>query len=76
MAALMLVVAAGVRHRRRAATPQPLDDTFSMLRGRVNDQGGFGLWSSSPNTAEFPTVYAAHFLIEAKERGQKIPPES
>ena len=26
-------------------------------------------------TAEFPTVYAAHFLVEAKERGQKIPTE-
>ena len=46
-----------------------------MLRSRANDQGGFGLWSSSPETAEFPTVYAAHFLVEAKERGQKIPPE-
>ena len=33
------------------------------------------LWSSSPETAEFPTVYAAHFLVEASERGQKIPAE-
>ncbi len=41
----------------------------------MNDQGGLGLWSSSPETAEFPTVYAAHFLIEAKDRGQKIPDE-
>ena len=31
------------------------------------------MWSSSPETAEFPTVYAAHFLVEAKDRGQKIP---
>ena len=54
---------------------QPLDATFSMLRGRANDSGGFGLWSSSPETAEFPTVYAAHFLVEAKDRGQKIPAE-
>ena len=41
----------------------------------MNDQGGLGLWASSPQTAEFPTVYAAHFLVEARERGQKIPPE-
>jgi hypothetical protein len=45
-----------------------------MLQSRENDKGGFGLWSSSPETAEFPTVYAAHFLVEAKDRGQKIPP--
>ena len=54
---------------------QPLEGAFSMLRSRANDQGGFGLWSSSPITAEFPTVYAAHFLVEAKDRGQRIPAE-
>ena len=46
-----------------------------MLQGRENESGGFGLWSSSPQTAEFPTVYAANFLLEARDRGQKIPPE-
>ena len=56
------------------ASPQ-LDFTFSMLRGRTNDSGGFGLWTSSPETAEFATVYAAHFLVEAGSRGQKVPPE-
>jgi alpha-2-macroglobulin len=59
----------------RNRADQPLDPTYSTLRGRMNDQGGLGLWSSTPETAEFPTVYAAHFLIEAKDRGQKIPQE-
>jgi uncharacterized protein YfaS (alpha-2-macroglobulin family) len=59
----------------RNRTDQPLDATYSTLRGRMNDQGGVGLWSSTPQTAEFPTVYAAHFLIEARDRGQKIPEE-
>jgi uncharacterized protein YfaS (alpha-2-macroglobulin family) len=54
---------------------QPLDATYSTLRGRMNDQGGLGLWASTPDTAEFPTVYAAHFLIEAKDHGQQIPAE-
>ena len=53
----------------------PLANTFSMLQSRENDEGGFGLWASSPETAEFATVYAAHFLVEAKERGRKFPPE-
>ena len=50
-----------------------LEPTFNVLRGRSNDDGGFGLWSSSPMTAEFPTIYAAHFLIDAREHGQRIP---
>jgi hypothetical protein len=54
---------------------QPVEAVFAVLQSRENEQGGFGLWASSPETAEFPTVYAAHFLIEAKERGQKVPPE-
>ena len=54
---------------------RPLDATFSVLRSRANEQGGLGLWSSSPETAEFATVYAAHFLVEARERGQTIPTE-
>ncbi len=58
----------------RTTDPRPIGNTLSMLQSRENDKGGFGLWSSSPVTAEFPTVYAAHFLVEAKERGQKIPP--
>ena len=57
----------------RSRDARPLETTFSVLRGRANDQGGFGLWSSSPVTAEFPTVYAAHFLLEAREHGQRVP---
>src|SRR5262249_24056213 len=53
----------------------PLAGLISVLQSRENDEGGFGLWASSPETAEFATVYAAHFLVEAKERGRKIPPE-
>jgi alpha-2-macroglobulin len=52
-----------------------LTGLLSVLQSRENDVGGFGLWASSPETAEFATVYAAHFLVEAKERGRKIPPE-
>jgi uncharacterized protein YfaS (alpha-2-macroglobulin family) len=58
--------------RTRADAPT-LEPTFDVLRSRVNDEGGFGLWASSPITAEFPTVYAVHFLIDARDRGQRIP---
>jgi uncharacterized protein YfaS (alpha-2-macroglobulin family) len=59
----------------RSRDENPLNTTYSYLRGRANDDGGLGLWSSSPQTAEFATVYAAHFLIEAKDHGQRIPAE-
>ncbi len=54
---------------------QPLDATFSTLRGRLNELGGLGLWSSTPEIAEFPSIYGAHFLVEARDRGQRIPQE-
>jgi uncharacterized protein YfaS (alpha-2-macroglobulin family) len=54
----------------------PLEKTFAALWSRANAEGGFGLWTSSPLSAEFPTVYAAHFLVEARERGQPVPAES
>jgi uncharacterized protein YfaS (alpha-2-macroglobulin family) len=58
-----------VRARPGAAPADPL----SVLQSRQNDSGGFGLWTTSPDTAEFATIYAAHYLIEAKDRGRKIP---
>ena len=55
--------------------PQPIAGTLAMLQSREKESGGFGVWASSPQTAEFPTIYGAHFLVEARERGQKVPPE-
>ena len=59
--------------RIRERTQRPLDPTYSVIRARLNGEGGLGLWASTPQTAEFPTVYAAHFLVDAKERGEAIP---
>ena len=53
----------------------PLSSVVSAIGARQNDQGGLGLWTSVPETAEFPTIYAAQFLIEAKDHGERIPPE-
>jgi alpha-2-macroglobulin len=53
---------------------ESLANAYSVLQSRQNASGGLGLWTSSPETAEFATVYATQLLIEAKERGQQIPP--
>ena len=41
--------------------------TLRTLRSRQNAQGGFGLWAASVEAAEYPSVYAAHMLLEASE---------
>lgn len=47
----------------------------STLRSRQNDDGGFGLWANPNQVNDFASVYATHFLLEAKERGLPVPPE-
>ncbi len=58
--------------KTRGSSPPP--SSFAVLESRQNDSGGFGLWASSAITAEFPTIYAGQFLLEARDRGQKFPP--
>jgi uncharacterized protein YfaS (alpha-2-macroglobulin family) len=45
----------------------------SVLRSRQNAEGGFGLWAATVETDEFASVYALHWLIEAREQGEAIP---
>jgi uncharacterized protein YfaS (alpha-2-macroglobulin family) len=73
MATLLLASRPEFGSVRNRSGPSPLS-ALSVLESRQNESGGFGLWASSAETAEFPTVYAAQYLLEAKDRGQKIPP--
>jgi hypothetical protein len=65
------------------ATPQELAGgelkaaraAFSILRQRQNSEGGFGLWAANPLVEPEVSVYAADFLIEARERGMSVPPD-
>ncbi len=51
----------------------PMQGVYSVLHSRQNGEGGFGLWTSTPESVRYVSVYAMQFLIEAKERGQKLP---
>lgn len=51
----------------------PVAALFDVLRARQNRQGGFGLWTATPDTHTFATDYAVHYLIEAADRGVAIP---
>jgi alpha-2-macroglobulin len=46
---------------------------IAVLRSRQNAEGGFGLWSASVEADEFASVYALHWLIDARDRGESIP---
>jgi len=46
---------------------------LGVLRSRQNEEGGFGLWEATHETHDFASVYAIHFLMEAKDRGQPVP---
>ena len=50
-----------------------LDDLIQVLRGRQNGEGAFGLWAANAHVVDTVSVYAMHFLIEARERGRTVP---
>jgi alpha-2-macroglobulin len=46
---------------------------IQMLQGRQNEEGAFGLWSASTSVANWPSLWAIHYMIEAKDRNQQVP---
>jgi uncharacterized protein YfaS (alpha-2-macroglobulin family) len=53
-----------------------IENVFAVLRRRQNDQGAFGYWGPEKGAGiDFMSVYAMHFLIEAKAAGFAPPPE-
>jgi len=46
---------------------------YSVLHTRQNSEGGFGLWMSTPVSERYVSAHAMLLLVEAKERGQKLP---
>jgi alpha-2-macroglobulin len=60
---------------RNEVTTQ-LENVFSVLRRRQNDQGDFGYWAPEKGQEiSFMSVYAMHFLMEAKAAGFPPPAE-
>lgn len=46
---------------------------INELRVRQNDAGAYRLWPGGSHVEEFVSLYAQHFLIEAAERGERVP---
>lgn len=54
-------------NRQRFAT------LIARLRERQLANGGFCFWPGGSEVAEFPSVYAMHFLLEVRELGYAVP---
>lgn len=50
-----------------------LSQIIRILRGRQNAEGAFGFWSANSHVSNYQSVYALHFLTEARERGYTVP---
>ncbi len=44
-----------------------------VLQARQNSDGAFGYWAANSHVSDYLTVYAMHFLVEAKERRYSVP---
>ncbi len=55
----------------RAEVDAQLEKTFATLGHRQRNEGSFGYWEwgTTPNATDFVSVYATHFLSEAKAAG-------
>ena len=74
-----MVGGAGLRTRAATASParrriaDALAAQIDVLRSRQNEQGGFGLWTATPDSEPFVSAYTMHFLLEARDRGVAVP---
>ena len=57
----------------RAAFDELFQEAIDKLRPRQDATGGFRFWIGSLEAADFPSVYIAHFLTDARELGIAVP---
>jgi hypothetical protein len=46
---------------------------MAELAARQNGEGGLGLWTATPDAQPFVSAYAGLYLVEARERGVRVP---
>jgi hypothetical protein len=53
---------------------EQISKAVEILQSRQNEAGAFGLYAANEHVSDFATVYAMHFLIEAREHNFPVPP--
>jgi len=56
-----------------AVTRSDFQKVVQTLRERQNEDGSFGLWSANMQVSPFASIYAIHYLLEARDRGMAVP---
>lgn len=56
-----------------SVTRSDFQKVVQTLRERQNEDGSFGLWSANMQVSPFTSIYAIHYLLEAKDRGMAVP---
>ncbi|MCL2162621.1 MAG: alpha-2-macroglobulin family protein, partial [Betaproteobacteria bacterium] len=62
----------GELKKERGAT---MAGVIAVLRSRQNAEGAYGLWAANSGVSEPASVWAQQFLVEAKDRGEAVPPD-
>ncbi|MDR0668854.1 MAG: alpha-2-macroglobulin family protein [Treponema sp.] len=57
----------------RAQTEEGIDRVIGILQARMKEDGSIGLWTSRSGSDPMITVYACHFLTEARNAGYYVP---
>jgi hypothetical protein len=60
----------------KVSNADALSAQIEGIRSRQNAQGGFGLWSATPDSEPFVSAYAMHFLLEARDRDVAVPKDT
>ena len=54
-----------------------VNDKFAVLVQKLSERqqsdGGFSFWPGGYSSADFPSIYAMHFLLSAREQGLAVP---
>ncbi|WP_230473796.1 alpha-2-macroglobulin family protein [Dyella choica] len=63
----------GGEEAKEISNQQALAKLVDVLHARQNSEGGFGLWSATPDSEPFVSAYAMNLLLEARDRGASVP---
>jgi uncharacterized protein YfaS (alpha-2-macroglobulin family) len=57
----------------RAQAEEAIDRITGIIQARMREDGGIGMWTSRSSSDPMITVYACHFLTEARNAGYYVP---
>lgn len=63
----------GGEDAKKIGNDEAIAKLLDVLHARQNSEGGFGLWSATPDSEPFVSAYVMNLLLEARDRGTPVP---